>query len=587
MHRGSLFTFVFTIFLFSIAHASEGEGVTALSPICQIQGSSWSSPKYNQSVRTQGVVTADFDATSQKGFYIQAENCDSNPATSDGVFVYLGERLDLVSAGDRVEISGTVTENYGLTQINAAASAVQVLAQEQALPAAVELNPPFDDEQARVYFEAQEGMLVSIAEARVVGPTDSQQDTWVARADLGLARVFQDDPVGTGEIICLGAEGIDKLTPAKVGDQILGTRGVLGYSVGVYRILLLAAPTQIPAKSSFWGTENSPKLGFSFGTFNLENLFDVVDDPDKDDAVLTSAEYQRKLDKLALALHDGLSEPAFLAVQEAENEVVLKHLAARVGIEADYEVIWLDGPDERGIDVALLYRPDLVTVLDYAQRQGCTRLVDGLGPDGDRNVTNPVNAVTCDTNGDGVPDGNRLFSRPPLVVHLEVALGEGENLPLWVLVNHFKSKREDNSTLAYTLPRRVEQAQFVGGLAREIMAAHPGAGGMVLGDLNDYPDSQPLAALRQAGLWNAMTGIERSNRYTYIYQGVSQVLDHVLVSPALAVNSVRAQPVHVNADYPYFYRGQAGVIYRGSDHDPVLVQYQVLSERVYLPLVKR
>jgi predicted extracellular nuclease len=129
---------------------------------------------------------------------------------------------------------------------------------------------------------------------------------------------------------------------------------------------------------------------------------------------------------------------------------------------------------------------------------------------------------------------------------------------VWVLVNHFKSKREDSSTQAYTLPRRLQQAQFVAGLVSEIYAAHPGAAVIVLGDLNDYPNAQPLAIVRQAGLWNAMESVARGSRYTYIYQGVSQVMDHVLVSSALAINCVAAQPAHLNADYPYIYRGQNG-----------------------------
>lgn len=555
--------------------------------ICQIQGNGLSSPRYGQSLKTQGVVIADFDETSAKGFFIQDENCDSDPATSDGVFIFLDDRLDLVSEGDLVEVSGTVAEYFGLTRIDAVPSGVGVLSQGHVLPAATELQPPFDNEQARTYFESLEGMLVAVDEARVVGPTDSQEDTWAVRSDLGLERVFQDDPAGTGELICVSADGHYELQPAKVGDQILGLRGVLDFSLGTYRVQLLAEPTQIPMQNSFLETGETSGLGFSFGTVNLDNLFDLTDDPAKDDPVLTSAEYQRKLDKLALTIHEGLGEPTLLAVQETENQIALNHLLARDEIVADYGSIWLDSPDKRGIDVALLYRRDQVTVHDFELRQGCTSLMDGLGPDGDRNVQDPHNAVTCDTDSDGVLDGNRLFSRPPLVAHLEVALGDGETLSLWILSNHFKSKREDSSTQAYTLPRRVEQAQFVAELVTEIEAAHPGEGVIVLGDLNDYPDSEPLAALRQAGLWDAMLGVERASRYTYIYRGGSQVMDYVLVNSVLALNWVQVQPIHLNADYPYVYRGQNEIMHRASDHDPVLAHFVVLSNRVYLPVITR
>jgi hypothetical protein len=64
-----------------------------------------------------------------------------------------------------------------------------------------------------------------------------------------------------------------------------------------------------------------------------------------------------------------------------------------------------------------LYNAERVRLLSYEVRQGCTALVDGLGPDGNLDVTNPQNTITCDADGDGVLDGNRLFSRPPLLAH--------------------------------------------------------------------------------------------------------------------------------------------------------------------------
>jgi predicted extracellular nuclease len=465
---------------------------------------------------------------------------------------------------------------------------VQVLSSDNILPTAVEISPPFDNSQACTYFESLEGMLVSVSDANVVSPTNSRDETWIIRSDLELERVFQDDPTGTGEVICLGANGHYEIDPPlKVGDQLLDILGVLEYSSGLYHVSLLAQPTQIPVSIYTPSPADSSGAAFTFGTFNLENLFDVVDDPAKDDPVLNATEYHRKLEKLALTIHELLGEPAFLAVQEAENEIVLNHLLARSEIEADYGVAWLDSPDGRGIDVALLYRHDQVTVLDFELWQGCTTLLDGLGPDGDRDVQDPHNEITCDSDGDGVLDGNRLFSRPPLVVHLEVELSDHELLPIWVVVNHWKSKREDTSSQTFTAPRRLEQAQFVAELVKEIEDAQPGAAVIVLGDLNAYIDSQPLAVLQQVGLWNAMTGIDRASRYTYIYQGVSQVLDHVLVNAPLAINRITAKSVHVNADFPYIYRGFESIFYRGSDHDPVVAAMRYWQNHAYLPVIKR
>ena len=73
---------------------SPADDSLALTPICNIQGDGFQSPYDGRSIITQGVVYADFDDTTARGFYIQDENCDGDVGTSDGVFVYLAERLD-------------------------------------------------------------------------------------------------------------------------------------------------------------------------------------------------------------------------------------------------------------------------------------------------------------------------------------------------------------------------------------------------------------------------------------------------------------------------------------------------------------
>jgi len=566
-----------------------GASGAAARPICEIQGNGLASPYVGDSVTLQGVVTADFDDALEKGFYLQHENCDGDAATSDGVFVYLAERVDVVSSGDWVEVQGVVQEYFGFTEIETISTTLTILSSGNSLPAPIDLNPPQDEALSLAYFESLEGMYVSLAEAAVVGPTNKNDETWVVRSDLGVSRIFRDDPVGTGAIICVDEDGFYEITPeARVGDQILGLAGVLDYSYGLYRLQLLAAPTLNSVSSSLNFMGESTSSAFTLGTFNLENLFDLVDDLATDDDVPTNTAYHRKLEKLALTLHDELHEPAIIAVQEAENATVLADLVARPELTAAYGYVLVDGPDVRGIDVALLYQTDIVQEISSEQRQGCTTLVDGLGPDGNKNAAYPQNNITCDTNGDGVDDGNRLFSRPPLLTEFSVDWG-GETSTFFVIANHWKSKGQDTADQEYTLPRRVTQAEFVAGLATDILTANPAANLVILGDLNDYVDSQPLEVLTQAGLTNLMPLIEKPQRYTYIYQGVSQVLDHVLVSPALESRWTATTPAHLNADYPYVHQGENGTPMRASDHDPVLASFWVDSKesRVFLPLIIR
>ena len=582
--------------------------VTGLTPICTLQGSGFKSGFEGEWVITQGVVHGDLDDSSLRGFFIQDENCDGNPQTSDGIFVYLGERVDVVHNGDRVEVSGTLQEYFGLTEIVVDKINVKLVSSGNGLPIPFDLNPPFNDLESSKYLERLEGMRISLSQAVTVGPTDQNGQSWLVRSDLAIERVFQGDPRGTGEIICAGDEGSAQIAPqVKVGDLVTGIVGVQDYRGGEYCVQLLQEASVFPSTGEMPGarekaerSEGDQQVDFEFrvATFNLANLFDTVNDPNTDDTILSAQEYQRRLAKRALTIHLSLAEPELVAVQEAENFDVLQALVLRPEIEAEYEIVHQDGPDQRGQDVGLLYRTDRIIVLDSQVHQGCTSLVDGLGPDGNRDVYNPSNAVTCDTNSDGVLDGNRLFSRPPLVVKVIVCAeacnpfetiknqDDSQTEIFHLIINHWKSKLEDSETNEYTLPRRVEQADFVRSLVVGILAADPQANIILLGDLNDHVDSQPLAIVGEL-LSNQFSRLPSGERYTYIYRGRSQVLDHFLVRMKPELAPTGFHPVHINADYPVAFENVDNTVYRSSDHDLLLLTFGVPEYVHYLPVVQR
>lgn len=352
-----------------------------------------------------------------------------------------------------------------------------------------------------------------------------------------------------------------------------------------------AAPLVIPAAAEpdvpVFSTSNQPT--FSLATYNLEGIFDTLDDPLTEDLVISLTEYQRRLRKHALAIGQEIGHPAILAVQEVENLTVLQDLVARPEMQASYAILWQEGLDPRGLDVALLYRPDQVNIISYHSHQSCTGLQDGLEPDGNDDMANPQNGLTCDRNGDGLADGNRLFSRPPLLVHL-LARPSGaptSYVDLWLIVCHFKSKIQDTSTAQYTLPRRLEQARFVASLAEEVLSSNPLANLVVLGDLNDHPNSQPLAEFFGHAFQNAMNWAEKEARYTYIYQGISQTLDYLLVYPQPTLLPLSVRPVHINADYPNSLLNDIDTPHRSSDHDPIVVDFTPVEPTVFLPSVRR
>lgn len=558
------------------------------TPICEIQGTGFTPTHLGETVRVRGVVFADLDQTSQKGLFIQEINCDSRSYTSDGIYVYLGEQVNVAAPGDRVDVTGVVQEYYGMTEIAAAPQNVIVLSSGNPLPPAEDLNPPFDYNSARYYFENYEAMHVRLDSGQVVGPSDNDGRAWLVRADLGLERVFHDDPLGTGEVICAGDTGLFQVTPeVKVGDRVNGLIGALQYRFGAYCLALTVAPQVQPAPAAPPANPGTA-IGLRIATLNLQNLFDTHDDPLTEDTVLSPTEYLRRLEKSARAIHEALGEPAILALQEAENLTVLAALVERPEIQADYRILLVEGPDQRGIDIALLYQIERVQVYEYQARQGCTALVDGLGPDGNRDVLNPQNTLTCDRDGDGVLDGNRLFSRPPLVAHLRLTLpGAAEWDDLWVIANHWKSKVEDGFTVEYTLPRRLEQARFVAALAQEILTEDSDASLVVLGDLNDHPGSLPLLEMSALGLENLLQRLPRAQQYTYLYEGVSQSLDYVLARTRPPLYLLQVQAAHINADYPVSLEQVADTFYRSSDHDPVWVEIVGFPPQMYLPMLWR
>ncbi len=574
----------FLSFLLLLALSVPTAPANTLTPICAIQGSTKSSPYAGQNVTIEGVVVADFDQHPPKGFAVQQADCDGDTATSDGIFVYLGSSQEVVQSGDRVQVSGQVEEHYGLTRLQTAPENVTILAHDQTLPPPVPLTPTLNDDE--MYSEAREGMRVALTQAVVIGPTDSRGETWLLPDSLGVTRLYWDATQGYAARLVLDTRGAFALFPqGRAGDRV-DLQGLLTFEGGAYHLQATSEPLLTPAGGAPPAGLRPPSgaAAFSFASFNLENLFDPYDDPNTDDTVVSTAEFHRRLEKHARLIHDLLGEPALIAVQEVENGAVLDWLTARPELTYTYRRLLVDGPDQRGIDVALLYRPDLVTILDYAQEQGCTTLQDGLGPDGNLDVTQPVNALTCDSDGDGTLDGNRLFSRPPLAVHLQITLGDGSQREMWVIVLHWKSKTQDTPETAYTQPRRVAQAQFTAALA----ARHAEMPVLVLGDLNDTPGSAPLEALRTYGLFNAVDTMPHETRYTYIHEGISQPLDHAFGNAAFWHGAiVRLQALPVNADVPVVFQSQANTYYRASDHNPLLGVYLEAPYRVSLPLVAR
>ena len=144
---------------------------------------------------------------------------------------------------------------------------------------------------------------------------------------------------------------------------------------------------------------------------------------------------------------------------------------------------------------------------------------------------------------------------------------------LFVIVNHWSSKYDDDRPFGATQPprtptlaKRAAQAREIRSFVERMLAADPGARVAVVGDLNDFEFSEAVATLAAAPLENLIERIPAAMRYTYNFEGASQVLDHAVVTPAVAAGAA-IEIVHVNAD--------CADVRRTSDHDPVVVRLRV------------
>ncbi len=516
----------------------------ATVPIWAVQGEGFRSPYTGETLTTQGVVTGVFPDL--HGFWIQNPTPDANPATSEGLFVALPPLIKPpVAPGDRVEVQGTVREAWQQTSLEVAnTQAIQVLGSAQATPTPVPLDPPRDPEASHAYYEALEGMLVTVpGEAIAVAPTNRYGETVVVRADrYTTPHLHRGEPNGHAIMVDDGAyaaftyaEGM--LYRAATGDTLRGLWGPLAFTYGRYKIEPLSPPEVEPTEHQVAQLPPTPAESLRVMTWNVENLFDDREPhPTSRPPMPLPREYKTQLAKVAHTLL-WAGCPTVAALQEVENLHVLEDIAAQPALATcPYQGVLIEGHDSRGIDVGYLVRRDQAEILE-------------------------VQAYDA-------PEG--LTPRPPLLLHLRLQ-GPGGPFEIYLLNNHFYSMA---GGVEATEPRRLAQARWNLQIMDQVRQHDPQARFIVLGDLNAYFDAAPIDLFRQAGMRHVLEGKSPEERYSYIYQGETQTLDHILISPDLVDRLTRVQVLHLDADYPPPPKEDTSPI-RKSDHDPVIAEFRL------------
>ena len=575
--------------------------------IHDIQGAAQVSPEAGVKVaEVPGVVTT----LSTNGFWFQDPTPDADAATSEGLFVFT-RTAPTVAVGDAVAVTGTVSEfrpggaatNLSTTEL--ASPAVTVTASGQALPAPTVVGPggrsvpktviendangdvettetAFDPANDGLdFWESLEGMRISITDAQVVGPTNRFGETSVVppgstvRTRRGGIVLQASDP--NPERIVLAPTLVD-VPRANVGDSYAGaTVGVVDYNFGNFELLPSVAPTLVSGGLQREITTKPTALQLSVATFNVENL--APTDP------------QTKFDTLAQYAVHNLQAPDVLALEEIQDNTG----AVDDGVvAADQTIGKLIAAITAAGGPAYQFREiDPVDDADGGQPGGNIRVVFLFRTDrGLSFVDRPGGTSTAATTVTRDPAGRPHLSFSPGRIDPTSAAWTDSRKPLagefrwrgrtiFVIANHFVSKGGDDPLYGRFQPiqqpsqvQRVQQATEVRDFVDQIVAADRNANVVVLGDLNDFDFSAPIDTLTSTGhLVDLPRTLPIQERYTYVFEGNSEVLDHILLSRSMAyavpacscVPLFDYDPVHLNAEF----NDQV------SDHDPQVVRLLV------------
>ncbi|MEM8956732.1 MAG: choice-of-anchor I family protein [Pseudomonadota bacterium] len=469
------------------------------------------------------------------------------------------------------------------------------------------------------FFESVEGMRVTIEDAVAVSGTSrfgeifavanggdgasglSERGTLnIAPGDFNPEKIQIDEDSGVFNF---------DFPEVAAGAQLGNVTGVVSYSFGNYEVLptedftpqIVASPLT-PEVSEITGSDSK----LTIASYNVLNL-----DPKDEDPALTDQTDGRFSDDTDDDVGDGrfaaiaeqivtnLNAPDIIGLQEIQNEdgTEISDVATAAGtlqLLID-EIAAAGGPTYEFIDT-----PDVpVTTAPEGNVEGGSLIRPvGGAPGGDiRNgfLYNPERVSLkegavqkiADDDGDAFPF---LGGRIPLVATFDFG---GEEVT--VVNNHFSSKGgsapimgtsqsfgglQEDPDVNGSLDERQAQAQAVNDFVDGILAEDADANVVVLGDMNEFEFVSPLGILAGEQAFDGTTvsdtpedqilenltdDIAPNERYSFIFQGNSQQLDHILATPGLAENA-EIDIVNVNVEF-------AETAQRASDHDPVLASF--------------
>ncbi|TFI58549.1 hypothetical protein E2493_08985 [Sphingomonas parva] len=541
--------------------------------IYEIQGEGHATAYDGQPVTTSGIVTG----VVANGFYLQDPTGDGNVRTSDAIFVFTGS-APAVAVGDGVSVRGTPSEfvpganSLSITEL--VPNQINIQSHNNALPAAVTigaggLTPPtsiIEDDGFASYdpatdgldfYETLEGMRVTVDAPIAVSNSTSFGETWVlasggagatgfngrtgitiSAGDFNPERIMID---ATGELYAGYAAG------HTMGDRLSDVTGIMTYGFNNYRVLvseavnvtddLAAAPRETTALSG-------DRDHLTIASYNVENL-SPTDDPVKFDLLASNIVY-------------NLGAPDIVAVQEIQDANGLNGSDPLSGVVTAQLLI--DA-------IAAAGGPDYVYVEVAPSSNNST------GGEANGNIRN---GFLYNADRVSYVAGSAMLieapafagSRRPLVADFTF---NGETTRL---INvHFTSRIGSDDLMGANQPpvdagdgARTAQAQAVRAYVNGALATDPALKLGVMGDFNGFYFEGAVGALEAGGI---LTDLHRllpsEERYSYVFDGNLQAIDHMLVSGGLQFGA-QFDAVHINAE-------QTLGTPRGTDHDPIIGRF--------------
>jgi predicted extracellular nuclease len=343
----------------------------------------------------------------------------------------------------------------------------------------------------------------------------------------------------------------------------------MDYNFGNFKLQVTSSLTVLPGGLQREVASPAGARDLSVGTFNLENL-----DP---------SDPQSKFDELAALIVHNLRSPDLIAVEEIQDNngpvndgtvdaditfgMLIAAIQAQGGPLYSYRQINpannQDGGEPGGnIRVGFLFNGD--RGLTFIDRPGggstnSTQVVPGPGNQGPQLTYSPgrIDPAHAAWNN----------SRKPLVGEFKFRGNK-----LFVIANHFASKSGDHPLFGRFQPpvrssevQRWQQAQVENDFIDSVLALDPNANIITLGDFNDFQFSDTINILKGGVLTDLIDTLPPGERYSYVFDGNSQVLDQILVSNHLAGAQFSYDVVHANAEFWD----------QVSDHEPQVARFEL------------